>query len=91
MFETGFARAVNVVVGAVSGTDWPGDLSPAASYLAPELTANGVQVVDPESPARVVPGRAPGMGPTFDEAAVDRRTSRVVRLEAAPGPGFGRG
>jgi O-succinylbenzoate synthase len=91
MFETGFARAVNVVVGAASGTDWPGDLSPAASYLRPDLTAKGAQVVDPESPARVIPGRAPGMGPAFDEAVLDRLTSRVVRLEAAPTPGFGRG
>jgi O-succinylbenzoate synthase len=91
MFETGFARAANVVVGAASGTEWPGDLSPAASYLRPDLTTAGTREVDPGSPARVVPGRAPGMGPAFDEAVVDRLTSRVVRLEAAPGPGFGHG
>ncbi|HEX3842607.1 MAG TPA: o-succinylbenzoate synthase [Acidimicrobiales bacterium] len=90
MFETGFARAANVVVGAASGTDWPGDLSPAASYLRPDLTAAAPEI-DPENPARVVPSRAPGIGPAFDEALVDRLTSRVVRLEAAPDSGFGAG
>jgi O-succinylbenzoate synthase len=90
MFEAGFARAVNVVVGAASGTDWPGDLSPATSYLRQDLTA-GVPEIDPESPARVVPSRAPGMGPGFDEALVDRLTSRRVQLETGPGPGFGHG
>jgi O-succinylbenzoate synthase len=91
MFETGFARAANAVVGAASGTDWPGDLSPSTSYLRPDLTAAESREVGPDSPGEVVPGRAPGMGPAFDEAVVDRLTSRVVHLGAAPSRGFDRG
>ena len=91
MFETGFARAVNVVVGAASGTDWPGDLSPATSYLRQDLTVPGSPEVDPAGPPTVVPSRAPGMGPGLDPAAVDRHTARRVHLETGPGPGFGHG
>jgi O-succinylbenzoate synthase len=81
MFETGFARAVNTTLAAASGSDWPGDLSPASSYLRHDLIPAARPAVDPR---RVVPSRAPGMGPAFDQAAVDRHTARIVRLEAGP-------
>ena len=38
MFETGFARAANTTLAAASGSRWPGDLSPAGSYLRQDLT-----------------------------------------------------
>ncbi|HWE69334.1 MAG TPA: o-succinylbenzoate synthase [Acidimicrobiales bacterium] len=91
MFETGFARAVNVVVAAASGTDWPGDLSPATSYLRQDLTVPGTAAVEPPGPSRVGPSRAPGMGPAFDPAAVDPHTTRRVQLGTGPDPGFGQG
>jgi o-succinylbenzoate synthase len=88
MFETGFARAVNVVVGAVSGSPWPGDLSPAHSYLREDLTAQTAQVA---GPLTVVPSRTPGMGPALDQVMVDRHTVNMVRLESIPGSHFGDG
>jgi O-succinylbenzoate synthase len=91
MFETGFARAVNVALGAASGTDWPGDLSPAASYLRQDLTVPQARSLGAEDPGNLIPSRAPGMGPAFDREVVDRHTARLVRLEAGPGPGFGDG
>ncbi len=84
MFETGFARAANTTLAAASGSAWPGDLSPAGSYLRQDLVPPRAPVPDPRG---VIPSRAPGMGPTFDQAAVDRHTARIVRLEAGPDPG----
>jgi O-succinylbenzoate synthase len=84
MFETGFARAVNTTLAAASGSMWPGDLSPASSYLRHDLMPATAPIPDPR---RVVPSRAPGMGPAFDQAAVDLDTARIVRLEAGPGRG----
>jgi O-succinylbenzoate synthase len=88
MFETGFARAVNVVVGAVSGTLWPGDLSPAHSYLREDLIVQSAQMA---GPLEVVPSRTPGMGPAVDQAMVDRHTVNMVRLETVPGSHSGAG
>jgi len=81
MFETGFARAANTTLAAASGSAWPGDLSPAGSYLRQDLIPVTAQVLDPRN---LVPSRAPGMGPAFDQAAVERHTARIVRLEAGP-------
>jgi hypothetical protein len=33
MFESGYARGVNTTLAALPGFAWPGDLSPASSYL----------------------------------------------------------
>jgi O-succinylbenzoate synthase len=84
MFETGFARAVNITLAAASGSAWPGDLSPAVSYFREDLIPSAARVYDPRT---VVPSRSPGMGPTPDEAVVDRHTARIVHLKADPGPG----
>jgi O-succinylbenzoate synthase len=84
MFETGFARSVNTTLAAASGSRWPGDLSPAGSYLRHDLIPPANQVHDPRT---VVPSRAPGMGPALDGAVVDRLTARIVRLEPGSGPG----
>jgi O-succinylbenzoate synthase len=37
MFESGYARGVNTAVAALPGFAWPGDLSPARSYLRHDL------------------------------------------------------
>jgi O-succinylbenzoate synthase len=84
MFETGFARSANITLAAASGSAWPGDLSPASSYLRPDLIPAAVQEQDPR---KVVPSREPGMGPALDVAVVDRQTAGMVRLEPDPGPG----
>jgi O-succinylbenzoate synthase len=51
MFESGYARGVNTTLAALPGFAWPGDLSPAGSYLAADLV-----------PAPVI-GRDQGTGP----------------------------
>ncbi|HEY1987887.1 MAG TPA: o-succinylbenzoate synthase [Acidimicrobiales bacterium] len=84
MFETGFARAANTTLAAASGSQWPGDLSPAGSYLRPDPIPPSAEPYDPRT---VVPGRTPGMGPAFDEEAVDQLTTRIVHLEPGAGPG----
>jgi O-succinylbenzoate synthase len=81
MFETGFARAANTTLAAASGSRWPGDLSPAGSYLRQDLILPAAQGDDPRTR---VPGRTPGMGPAPDEAVMDRLTAGIVHLE--PGP-----
>ena len=37
MFESGYARGVNTTLAALPGFAWPGDLSPAGSYLGHDL------------------------------------------------------
>jgi O-succinylbenzoate synthase len=44
MFESGYARGVNTTLAALPGFAWPGDLSPAGSYLQRDL----VTAADPE-------------------------------------------
>lgn len=88
MFESGFARAVNVVVSAVSGTTWAGDLSPARSYLREDLAR---PVPEGESCGAVVPSRSPGMAPVPDPTVVDRLTVRLVRFGADRGVDLRRG
>ncbi len=39
MFESGYARGVNTALAALPGFSWPGDLSPAPSYLAEDLVS----------------------------------------------------
>ena len=82
MFESGYARGVNAALAAMPGFAWPGDLSPARSYLVDDL------VLSPAPLVRVPPGGAlgvrlcvePGMGPEPDRTVVDRLTTRSVRL-----------
>ncbi len=83
MFESGYARGVNVAVAAMGGFSWPGDLAPSESYLAEDL-------VPPVVPGRhgpegrlvvPVPG-GPGMGTPPDPAVLERRAIRRVVIEA---------
>ncbi len=80
MFESGYARGVNTALAALPGFSWPGDLSPARSYLAEDL----VQAVtpdrrDPDGALEACLPTQPGMGPAPEEEVVRRRCVR--RLE----------
>jgi o-succinylbenzoate synthase len=83
MFESGYARGVNTALAALPGFSWPGDLSPARSYLEHDLV--------PETPLlRVGPARQPaaspplkgGMGPRPELQSLERFRTRWVRIDA---------
>ncbi|HUY65342.1 MAG TPA: o-succinylbenzoate synthase [Acidimicrobiales bacterium] len=84
MFESGYARAVNTTLGALAGFAWPGDLSPAATYLrddvvpGPRLSRCGSAGA---LAASVPPG--PGMGPAPEAHALARHPGRRVVMEAS--------
>ena len=82
MFESGYARGVNATLAALPGFAWPGDLSPAGSYLE----------VDPApgaAPARSGPGGAlcvlppagGGLGRAPDLAILEQRCLQRRRIE----------
>ena len=81
MFESGYARGVNTTLAALPGFAWPGDLSPAGSYLGDDL------VPRPGS-ARRAGGRAggqprpdrPGWAPVPTRAALVRLGARRQML-----------
>jgi O-succinylbenzoate synthase len=81
MFESGYARGINTTLAALSGFSWPGDLSPAATYLAADL-------VPPPELVRTRPSRAlsarlptgPGMGTAPFAEVVGRLAVRHVRV-----------
>jgi O-succinylbenzoate synthase len=81
MFESGYARGINTTLAALPGFTWPGDLSPAATYLAADL-------VPPPELVRTGPGRAlaarlpagPGMGTPPARHVVSRLAVRQVRV-----------
>ena len=86
MFESGFARGVNATVAALPGFVWPGDLSPARTYLEtdlvgpPDLFRDGPGAAGALS-VRLPPG--PGMGPPPDRGVLGslgvlRRTFEVA-------------
>ncbi len=73
MFESGYARGVLTVLGALDGMAWPGDLSPARTYLEDDLVPEVLPTRDGPRGALVVglpPG--PGMGPPPEPAALAR-------------------
>ena len=85
MYESGYARGVNTTLAAVPGFAWPGDLSPAATYLTDGL-------VEPLGLVRSawngaleasVPSGG-GMGPAPDPATLERL---LVRRSRVAGPG----
>jgi o-succinylbenzoate synthase len=82
MYESGYARGVNTTLAAVPGFAWPGDLSPAATYLTDGLVEPLGLVRSPSNGALVasVPSGG-GMGPAPDPATLERllvRRSRVA-------------
>ncbi len=86
MFESGYARGVITVLGALDGMAWPGDLSPARSYLEDDL----VPAVPPfrhGAAGALVSSlpRGPGMGPPPDPAALARLGARHQVIDAPGG------
>jgi len=85
MFESGFARGINATLAALPGFTWPGDLSPARSYLADDL----VEAIRPhqrgEGGLVISVPTADGFGEHPDHKALVRLSSNVVRQDVDPG------
>ena len=62
MFESGYARGVNTALGALDGMAWPGDLSPARSYLEDDLVPDRAAPPGMERPGAWSPASRPGPG-----------------------------
>jgi O-succinylbenzoate synthase len=83
MFESGYARGVNATLAALPGFSWPGDLSPARSYLEvdlvpePELDRSG-----PGGALTALVPRGPGMGSRPDPRLLGRSSVRHHRIDA---------
>ncbi len=81
MFESGYARGVNVALAALPGFSWPGDLNPASRYLAEDLVAPPALFRRPEDGALAVRvPTVPGMGPAPDTDLLVRRCVRRLDL-----------
>ncbi len=84
MFESGYGRGVNTTIAALPGFAWPGDLSPARSYLGddvvppPRLSPRG-----PGAVLRATLDPTEGMGPPPDPTTLVRLGARR-RLIGAP-------
>ncbi|HUY66927.1 MAG TPA: o-succinylbenzoate synthase [Acidimicrobiales bacterium] len=82
MFESGYARSVNTTLAALAGFAWPGDLSPAATYLrddvvpGPRLSRRG-----PAGALAASPPPGPGMGPPPDPLALANHPGRRMVME----------
>ncbi len=73
MFESGYARGVNTVLGALGGMSWPGDLNAARTYLVDDLVpATGGASHDTEFPIERLVPPGPGMGPPPTAEALAR-------------------
>ena len=82
MFESGYGRGVNTTLSALPGFVWPGDLSPAALYLASDIVPPPVLNRTPPEGALValVPG-GNGMGPAPARERFGRSTLRHQRID----------
>ncbi len=81
MFESGYARGVNVALAAVDGFSWPGDLSPALSYLGADLVSPPEVVrTDGQGALAARPPTGPGMGEAPDLDVVTSLAVRHVHL-----------
>lgn len=83
MFESGYGRGVNTTLSALPGFRWPGDLSPAALYLARDIVPPPVLTRSP--PRGTLVARIPdgnGMGPPPDRERFDSSTLRHRRIDA---------
>jgi len=82
MFESGYARGVNTALAALPGFSWPGDLSPARSYLQHDLVPEAPLLR--VGPARVLAAPPPldgGMGPRPELRSLERFRTRWVRID----------
>ncbi len=81
MFESGYARGVNVSLAALSAFSWPGDLSPARSYLAVDLVPPPTLVrAEGSGVLTARPSAGPGMGHAPDLEVVTNLAMRHVRV-----------
>jgi O-succinylbenzoate synthase len=77
MFESGYARGVNTILGALDGMAWPGDLSPPLTYLEDDLVPElPVARRGPAGPLVATLPSGPGLGPRPGPAALARHTTR---------------
>ncbi len=84
MLESGYGRGVITTIAALDGFSWPGDLSPAPTYLGADLVAAPELHRSPVSGALSVrPSGSPGMGPAPDLGTVTRHA--VAHVRVAPG------
>jgi len=94
MFESGYARGVNATLASLPGFAWPGDLSPARSYLGDDLVAPAPPHLaptrtpaDPAAPADPVSWRdGEGGEPRGPTVSHDLRS---LVTDLPPGPGLG--
>jgi O-succinylbenzoate synthase len=81
MFESGYARGVNTALAALDGFAWPGDLSPARSYLGADLVPDRPVTGGVEGGIRTaLPPTSPGMGHPPDTAALRSLGAKVTVL-----------
>ncbi len=82
MYESGYGRAVNTVLGALPGFSWPGDLSPASTYLAgdvvPPPVLRGGGAAGPLAVA--LPGGV-GMGVPPEVGVLEQLATRRIWME----------
>jgi O-succinylbenzoate synthase len=83
MFETSYARGVNTTLAALPGFAWPGDLSPATTYLRDDVgTGLRLSRTGPDRSLSASPPQGAGMGPPPDPEALIRRAVRHRTMEA---------
>jgi hypothetical protein len=84
MFESGYARGVNATVAALPGFAWPGDLSPAGSYLEVD-PAPGVEPArsGPDDALCVLPPVGVGLGSPPDRGILERHCSKRRTIESS--------
>jgi O-succinylbenzoate synthase len=81
MFESGYARGVNTTLAALPGFSWPGDLSPARTYLEADLVppTELTRIQDTAALAARLPV-GPGMGAAPGLDMVTRLAVRHVNI-----------
>ena len=85
MFESGYARGVNTTLAALPGFAWPGDLSPAISYLQRDLvTTADPERTGPDRVLRALPPLSGGLGGPPDVGTLERY---VVKHRTFDAPG----
>ncbi len=73
MFESGYARGVNTTLAALPGFAWPGDLSPAGSYLQRDLVpAADLERTGPNQDLSALLPLGGGVGGPPDVATLER-------------------
>ncbi len=89
MFESGYARAVNATLASLPGFAWPGDLSPARTYLGDDLVAPApLHPATAETGAAAVANAAAtegGVAEAVAEEFPDGTQGGAVRM-TGPGP-----